>query len=401
MAFYSPRNIGPADQILFDSDGNAVGIQPAASSSPPVLGFDPKKHAAIESLVLEAGFIFNGSGATITANLVPGEHRSLTLPATGRYRVDADMDVLVKSSSASACFGAELTDDTDAYSTTAASLATQTGLDFGASSFTFEAWVQCEGPLPNGARVIGFGAAGAAKLDVYFTNAGSANVRLGAELIGNAGTTIKTDTSASALAATYPLAGTLYHLTILVLRTTAGATGRLRYYLNGVQVQESTWTEAGTPTAFDLSGVTSGSARLVVGGTVGANAEWDGRIEDIKFYNTALTVGQIQARTALGPVRSIGTDAADANLKWWLSFQNSGAWSNALYPECISGYGNAVFNSLTGSPAITERTGGAAASAADSGRVLADRPNLVQCDDLFLSVWGDSASGGTVRVSPT
>ncbi len=55
MDFYTPRNIGPADQILFDSDGNAVGIQPAASSSPPVLGFNPTTHAAIESLVSEAG----------------------------------------------------------------------------------------------------------------------------------------------------------------------------------------------------------------------------------------------------------------------------------------------------------------------------------------------------------
>lgn len=51
MDFYTPRNIGPADQILFDSDGNAVGIQPAASSSPPVLGFNPKKHAAISGVV--------------------------------------------------------------------------------------------------------------------------------------------------------------------------------------------------------------------------------------------------------------------------------------------------------------------------------------------------------------
>jgi hypothetical protein len=51
MTFYAPRNITPADQILFDADGNAVGIQPAASSSPPVLGFNPTKHAAIDSLV--------------------------------------------------------------------------------------------------------------------------------------------------------------------------------------------------------------------------------------------------------------------------------------------------------------------------------------------------------------
>lgn len=55
MTFYAPRNIGPADQILFDSDGNAVGIQPAASSSPPVLGFNPTKHAAIDSLVSADG----------------------------------------------------------------------------------------------------------------------------------------------------------------------------------------------------------------------------------------------------------------------------------------------------------------------------------------------------------
>ncbi len=59
MTFYAPRNIGPADQVLFDADGNAVGIQPAASSSPPVLGFNPKKHAAIESLVLGAGNPFD------------------------------------------------------------------------------------------------------------------------------------------------------------------------------------------------------------------------------------------------------------------------------------------------------------------------------------------------------
>jgi len=55
MTFYAPRNIGPADQVLFDADGNAVGIQAAGSSSQPVLGFSPTKHAAIDSLVSGAG----------------------------------------------------------------------------------------------------------------------------------------------------------------------------------------------------------------------------------------------------------------------------------------------------------------------------------------------------------
>mgnify|MGYP000210949007 CR=1 FL=1 len=51
MAFYSPRNITPADQILFDANGDPVGIQPAGSSQPPLMGFNPTKHAAIDSLV--------------------------------------------------------------------------------------------------------------------------------------------------------------------------------------------------------------------------------------------------------------------------------------------------------------------------------------------------------------
>lgn len=55
MTFYAPRNIGPADQVLFDADGNAVGIQAAGSSSQPVLGFNPTKHAALDSLVSGAG----------------------------------------------------------------------------------------------------------------------------------------------------------------------------------------------------------------------------------------------------------------------------------------------------------------------------------------------------------
>jgi len=76
MDFYTPRNIGPADQILFDSDGNAVGIQPAASSSPPVLGFNPTKHAAIDSLVSGEGNLASADIATTTGT--PGEVRRIS-----------------------------------------------------------------------------------------------------------------------------------------------------------------------------------------------------------------------------------------------------------------------------------------------------------------------------------
>lgn len=55
MAFYAPRNISPADQLLFDANGNAVGIQAAGSSSQPVLGMTPAKAAAVDSLVSADG----------------------------------------------------------------------------------------------------------------------------------------------------------------------------------------------------------------------------------------------------------------------------------------------------------------------------------------------------------
>ena len=91
MAFYSPRNIGPADQVLFDADGNAVGIQPAASSSPPVLGFNPTKHAAIDSLVSQDGksadvVVYGGTPAGIMAAIAAAREgvSVLLIAPTGR-----------------------------------------------------------------------------------------------------------------------------------------------------------------------------------------------------------------------------------------------------------------------------------------------------------------------------
>ena len=55
MAFYSPRNITPADQILFDANGDPVGIQPAGSSQPPLMGLTPTTKDAVQALVSADG----------------------------------------------------------------------------------------------------------------------------------------------------------------------------------------------------------------------------------------------------------------------------------------------------------------------------------------------------------
>lgn len=57
MTFYAPRNITPADQILFDANGNPVGIQPAGSSQPPLMGLTPTERTAVQSLVSDDGLV--------------------------------------------------------------------------------------------------------------------------------------------------------------------------------------------------------------------------------------------------------------------------------------------------------------------------------------------------------
>ena len=76
MAFYTPRNISQSDQLLFDANGNAVGIQAAGSSSQPVLGMTPAKAAAVDSLVSADGNLAEAAVASTTGT--PGEVRKLS-----------------------------------------------------------------------------------------------------------------------------------------------------------------------------------------------------------------------------------------------------------------------------------------------------------------------------------
>ncbi len=81
MAFYIPRNISPADQILFDASGNAVGIQAAGSSSQPVLGMTPAKAAAVDSLVSgEGNFTASGYRTVLFADSMTSQHYVDTTP---------------------------------------------------------------------------------------------------------------------------------------------------------------------------------------------------------------------------------------------------------------------------------------------------------------------------------
>lgn len=55
MAFNTPRNIGPNDQLLFNAAGECVGIQPGGSSSPALFGLTETEKDATTALVSGAG----------------------------------------------------------------------------------------------------------------------------------------------------------------------------------------------------------------------------------------------------------------------------------------------------------------------------------------------------------
>lgn len=372
-------------RTVTDDNGNTIGI------------------AGPDGVVIPIPAVVDAGVATTTLTLAAGERNSLAL-SSGYYRVDPDMDVYVKGSNASSLYGAELTDDVDAYSTTTGTLAAQTGLDFGTANFSFEGWIQLDSSTPNGARIFGFGGAsgtagtGRAQIDIYAAvGATDTGLNLDIGFNGPDGVAIEAFGNNGVISG-YPLGSTLYHIVCTVARGAPSATGTATWYINGAQVRTDTWTEAATVAALNLNTNDGASSRLCIGGTVGGNAEWDGRIEDIKFYKTLLTLSQVQARNNAGPLRTLGTDAADASLSWWINFQQSGTWANPLYPQCVSGYGNAVFNSLIGSPAVTERTLGAAAASTDN-KIYAGKPEVVGLTNTYMGFYSDSLSAGSVRLT--
>jgi len=340
-------------------------------------------------------------GATSVVSMISGGHDSYAVPAVGPYRIDPDMDIFIKHSDASALFGAELTADTDAYSTTAASLAAQTGLDVGTADFSMEFWLELDADTPNGGRPFGWGlASGGVQVQPYYAESGG-YLYVGLQLNNAAGTTFKSGAMINTGLIFADLG--LSHYVITVDRAAGSGTGTVTYIVNDVQVATQTYTEDATPANLSASGITGGTARIVVGGTLGANAEWDGRIEDIKVYSgVLLTLEQIQARTNAGPLRNaaVPLDLADLLLTWWVNFQQASSWANPLYPECVASYGNAVFNSPIGSPAVTERSGGAAATTADSYKIYAGKPEKIFCDQSYLSIFTQSLSAGDVRITP-
>ena len=371
--------LGGVAEFAVDASGNTVGLVDGNGLIIPI------------PAVVDAGV------AAQTISIGAGERTSVAITSPGYYRVDPDEDVHIRSSDTSTLYGAELTSDTDAYRTTPASMASQTGLNVGTGDFTMEFWLQLTADTPNDARPFIWGWPGGAQVHLYFSCNASNVLQVGLQMKTSAGADLK-DATQVVLAGHTP--GTaLHHYVITVDRSTAGGTGTVTYYLDGSQVATQTWTESGTLDNFSASGMTNAGSFIGIGTTIGANAEWDGRIEDIKVYTgRLLTLAEVQDRTNAGPLRNAGLDAADAYLTWWLNFQQSGSWANPLYPECVSGYGNAVFNSLIGSPAITLRGGAIPATTSDS-KIYGGRPEVVKITDDYLALYNTALAAGAVRIT--
>lgn len=171
---------------------------------------------------------------------------------------------------------------------------------------------------------------------------------------------------------------------------------------DGVKINDFVTTEAATPINVDLSAATGGIVGF--GCTLSRAATYGGRIEDFKMYKGyVLSQPEIEALNISGPARAIRQKkvlrSADAALSWWLSFQNRANWGNILYPECESGYGTSVFNTLVGSPAVSERTGGAVPTDVNGLRIRAGSPFSVDVTSGYLSILSTAASTGSVRIA--
>lgn len=278
-------------------------------------------------------------------------------------------------------------------------MAAQTGLSFGTSDFTIELWVQVTDVVPtNSVRPFAAGAASNHQLVVFLNPKATTGVlQVGMSMTGASGTTIKSNTF---IDTAISKSTDLHHYVITVERASGGGTATVIYYLDTVVVGTQTFTEAGTPVAIDIAGVTS-SGRITVGSTVGGgtNYQMNGRVEDVKFYiGSAFDSDRITARHDRGPERALGLPG-DELLTWWMSFSNSASWANPLNPECVSGYGNAVMTP-TGDAAITARSGGSFASADTSPLILAHQPQLISVTHGNLNITPLGLGSGGIRFSP-
>lgn len=324
-----------------------------------------------------------------------GQNVNTTL-APGTYQVLSDADCYLLDSAVSGVLGIA-SSAAGYYSTAAGSLAAQTGLEFGTSDFTFEAFVQVTDVVPaNNVRILSAGASGSnPQLTVYLNpKAGTGVLQVGLAMSGTAGAVIKAN---AFIDTTVPKGTALHHFLINVDRAGGSGTSTITYYLDKAVVGVQTYTEAATPLSLSMSQVLS-SGRINIGSTLagGTNYQLNGRVEDVKVYiGTTFDSERVTARADRGPERALGLPG-DEFLTWWMSVSNSAIWANPANPECVPGYGNAVMLP-TGDAVISPRPGGAFAASTNSPLILAHQPQLISVTYGNINVQPVGLGSGGIR----
>ena len=76
MPNYYPRRIQPADSLLYDAQGNLVGLRSGTSGDEAIFGLSASELAATQALVSGAGNLASADIATTTGT--PGEVRRIS-----------------------------------------------------------------------------------------------------------------------------------------------------------------------------------------------------------------------------------------------------------------------------------------------------------------------------------
>ena len=367
-----------------------------AFDSVTIGGVDVMSAIDEQYIVLSTGTLGTPTYLEITA----GSSVSTSVTA-GTYYIDPDMDIWVTNDSASGLYGVTLDDDTDMIATTPGSLAAETGLDIGVDDFTFEFWVSLAGMKTTNINRVFSAGSSTLKFEVYLFPKEDLSTAIGGRVYLTDGETdfnpvsIISDTGVLTHDA-------LVHAVFVVDRAGSEEEGKVEFWVDGQKISEKTDTENVAPADIDISSIDSDGI-IVVGGTLGMNAEWDGAVYDVKVYKGHLmTQTEIQASNTAGPARAIGQMSAlrdaDAALSWWLSFQNSAEWADPQYPENESGYGNAVFNNFLQTPTLGERSEGSFPSPTNGTRIRAGSPRAITLETGYLNIHSTSATAGSVQI---
>jgi len=337
--------------------------------------------------------------AIVTA-LAGGQHVPIPVGSplpSPRVFVDPDVDIWVKASNAPTTYQVT-TGYLGGGFEKIGTLAAQTGLDFGTTGPTLEAWVTVEAGTATTYTITSMGDGTATYPRIVFQVVVDASDQLEIKLVVEDDSDTRICDTCTTGALTDYLAGDMLRHLVAVCDRTNDA---VYFYIDGTLVGTDSANFTDSVNDVSISGATGAASRITFGVSGAGSAAWDGNLLALRTYVAELTLAQVRHRTGRGP-NVLPSDGVSPS--WYIDVAERGSWSDPDLPEAWDASGTLLTTfALNGfanlNTVLAAINGNAVASEANSIRVLANIPKVLAIGAAkYLNVFSRTGDAGDVRI---